>query len=287
MSEVANKEISLIEFANWDVKTARLFKYYLLDYENTPSSKLLLTSMIKFEEMYKPLKRGPYHFEMFDVLDDVNEERAAKQAEIYLYRKDLVKIRGERGNKSLALTTRAHKIFYQEYPLAELRSKKWDGFWTIVAYDLPNIKRGDRDYLRRKLKDLGFGCPQESLYICPLPLADALRQLVEGERLEEYVWVLRAETVLGLPNKEVAKRAWNLGELNDLYSKLLESLPKIKKSGNKGLLKEWQNYFLALDLGDPYLPFKLLPDDWQGERCREEFSKLGLFGLLKSIFGAF
>lgn len=279
--------MSLVEFANWDVKTAQLFKCYLLDYENTPSSKLLLTSMIKFEEMYKPLKRGPFHFELFDVLEDVNEERAAKQAGIYLYRKDLIKVRGERGNKSLALTTRAHKIFYQEYPLAELRSKKWDGFWTIVAYDLPNIKRGDRDYLRRKLKDLGFGCPQESLYICPLPLAGALRQLVEGERLEEYVWVLRAETVLGLANKEVAGRAWNLGELNDLYSKLLESLPKIKKSGNKGLLGEWQKHYLALDFGDPYLPFELLPDDWQGERCRKEFSKLGLFGLLKSIFGAF
>jgi len=276
--------MGLVEFANWDVKTAILFKHRLLDYENTPSSKLLLSSMIKFEDMYRPLKRGPFHFEMFDVLDDVNGERAAKQAGIYLYRKDLIKVKGERGNKSLALTTRAHKIFYKEYPLAQLRVQKWDGFWTIVAYDLPNTKRGDRDYLRKKLRDLGFGMPQESLYICPLPLADALRQLVEGEQLEGYVWVLRAETVLGLSNEEVAKRAWNLGQLNDLYARLLEILPKVKKSGNRDLLAQWQKYFLALDFSDPYLPDELLPHDWQGQRCKREFSKLGVFGLLKSIF---
>ena len=280
-----SKNESLANFADWDVKTIQLFKYLILSWENTPSSKLFLTSMIKFTEMYRPLKRGPFHFELFDVLDDVNEERAAKQASAYLYRKDLVKIKGERGNKSLVLTTRAHKIFYGEYPLAELRSQKWDGFWTLVAYDLPNIKRGDRDYLRRKLKDLGFGCPQESLYICPLPLASALRELVEGEGMEDFVWVLRAETVLGLPNKEVAKRAWNLDELNGLYIKLLEALPGVGKSGKKNLLEEWQKYYLALDFNDPYLPFELLPDDWQGEVCKKEFSKLGAFGLLKSIFG--
>lgn len=274
----------MVEFAGWDVKTIQLFKDYLLRFENTPSSKSLLFSMIKFSDMYRPLKPNIFHFDLFDMRDERNEERAAKRARIYLNKKDLVKVVGKKGDKSLVLTTRAHRIFYEEYPLARLRKEKWDSFWTIAAYDLPNLKRNDRDYLRKKLKDLGFGCPQESLYICPLPLAQALRQLIEGEELGEYVWVLRAETVLGLENKEVAKRAWNLLELNDLYFKLLEILPLVKKSRNKGMLLEWQRHFLSLDLADPYLPFELLPDDWQGEKCRKEFSKLGVWGLLKSIF---
>ncbi len=275
---------SLVQFAAWDEKTSKLFGNYLLSYESTPSSKLLLSSMIKFEAMYRPLKPGPFHVDLFNVIDGLNEERSARRARIYLNKKDLVKVSGKGGGKSLVLTTRAHKVFYEDYPLAALRKYKWDGFWTIVTYDLPNLKRNDRDYFRRKLKGLGFGCPQESLYVCPLPLSKPLRDLVEGERLGDFVWVLRAETVMGLENGEVAARSWNLAEFNDLYAKLLAVLPLVKKSRNKELLLQWQRYFLSLDLADPYLPGELLPADWQGEECRKAFSRLGFFGLLRSIF---
>lgn len=277
--------MTLLELAGWDIKTARKFKGLLEDYAQTPSAKALLASMIKFEEMYQPLYRGVFRPDPFGVIEGENEYRTAKRAEVYLRQKDLVKVTGGAGGKRLILTTRAHRVFYEEYPLAKLRKQKWNSLWTLITYDLPNRLRNRRDFLRKKLKGLGFGCPQESLYVSPLPLAAPLKELVVGENLADYVWVTAARRVLGLDNREVAERAWHLGEINDLYGQLLEVLPRVKKAGHKQLLTEWQRYFLAVDLADPYLPRELLPEDWVGERCRRQFSRLGLWGLLKSLFG--
>lgn len=275
----------LVELAGWGIKTARKFKKLLEDYEQTPSSKVLLASMIKFEEMYQPLYRGVFRPDPFGEIRGENEYRAAKRAGVSLRQKDLVRVTGGGSGKRLILTTRAHRIFYREYPLAKLRKQKWDGLWTLVTYDLPNRLRNRRNFLRKKLKELGFGCPQESLYVSPLPLARPLKDLVDGENLADYVWVTVARRVLGLDNREVAQRAWKLGEINDLYGQLLRVLPRVKKVGDKQLLAEWQKYFLAVDLADPYLPRELLPENWVGERCRRQFSRLGLWGLLKSLFG--
>lgn len=275
----------LAELAEWDIKTIRKFKGLLEEYNRTPSSKILLASMIKFEDMYQPLNQGGFRLDTFGTIAGENEYRAVKRAEISLRQKDLVRVTGGAGGKRLVLTTRAHRVFYEDYPLAELRRWKWHGLWTLVTYDLPNRLRNRRNFLRKKLKELGFGCPQESLYVSPLPLAAPLRELVDGENLADYVWVTTARRVLGLDNREVAQRAWHLGEINDLYGQLLKVLPRVKRVGDKQLRAEWQKYFLAVDLADPYLPLELLPEDWVGERCRRQFSRLGLWGLLKSLFG--
>jgi len=274
----------LHEFAKWDVKTIQQFQRLLLNYEQTPRSKALTQSMIKFEGMYKPLTKNPFSVDLFGTLDGINEEREGRRMKAYMYSKDLIKSVDESGGKKLVLTTRAHKIFYRDYPLAYLRSQKWDGTWTIVVYDFPEQLRGTRNYLREKLKSLGFGIPQESIMVSPLPLSQPIKELVDGENVENYAWVLNAKRVLGLSNAEVAAQAWSLDLFNDLYTKLVEILPQVKKSRKRGLLEDWRKCFLSVDSADPYLPFELLPKNWQGENCKKEFAKLGLRGLLKSIF---
>ncbi len=128
--------------------------------------------------------------------------------------------------------------------------------------------------------------PQESLLVCPLPLETAIEDLVEGEKLSDCVWVLKAERVLGLENVEVAKRAWNLEKINGLYGKLLEVWPRVKVSKSKGLKSDWERLYLSVDLVDPYLPFELLPEDWLGEKCRKQFYGSGFLNSLRNIFDA-
>lgn len=279
------REYKLWQLDEWDAKTIKTFSELILSYQATPSTKRLVNSMIKFEEMYNPLVPGPFHVDIFNLIDGQNEYRKGLRTKIYLHKKDLIKTVDEKGGKKLVLTTRGHKIFYQEYPLAKLRSKKWDGFWTIINYDFPNLQKTDRDYFRRKLKGLGFGSPQESVYVSPLPLSEALNELVEGERFENFVWVVRAERVLGLNNREVAKKSWNLQNLNDLYKNLLNVLPRVKKINDVKLTQDWRLHFLAVDNNDPYLPRELLPEDYKADACKKAFARLGLPGLLKTIFG--
>lgn len=273
----------LIQLADWKPKEVRLLNKYALDYERTPDYKKTLSAMIKFENMYLPVKKPSYYIEKDDYRKAINQERAYKRYLVYLNKKDLVKTVDKKGQKHLLVTSRGHKIFYEEYPLARLRVKKWDRNWTIVFYDIPEKIAHVRKSFRSKLINLGFGSPQISILVSPLPLSQATNELVKGEKLSGMVWVVRAKGVLGMKNREVAQKAWPLEELDCLYRLLLEILPKVRKRKNQELTDAWRHYFLSVNSFDPYLPFELLPKGWCGERCRRKFVRLGMDGLFMSI----
>ena len=149
-------------------------------------------------------------------------------------------------------------------------------------YDFPEKIRSKRDFIRRRLTDLGFGQAQLSILVSPLSLEEEIKKLIEGEALEEFVWVLRAEKILGLDDREIARRSWPLEEINMLYGKLLESLGKAKQS--RGLMDQWRSYFLAVNTADPYLPHELLPEDWRGHDCEKEFLKTDFLALVRALF---
>lgn len=271
-------------FLNWDSRTANRFRRLLIDYQSIPASNKLLSTMIKFETMYRPLTNGPFRIDPFNSLRGENEYREIKRAQLYLAKKDLIKIVDRSGGKKLILTSRAQRVFYQELPLAKLRNTPWNGRWTIVMYDFPERLRGRRNDFRRRLIDLGFGSPQESVLVTPLAIEQAIKELVDGEEIANLVWILTAKRVLGMDNREVAAKAWNLSEINTDYTNLLSTLPAIKRSPDHQLKKKWGEYFLALDAVDPYLPKELLPADWTGERCHKEFIHLKPKTLVNIIF---
>jgi len=215
-----------------------LFDRYRANYETLPSYKKVLSSMIKFREMYQPIRRGGLYIDFSGYLAAVNEERRWKRAQIYLNKRDLIQTFDEIHGKRIVVTSRGHKIFYQDYPLARLRQKRWDGVWTVVMYDFPERERARRRRIRRRLIDLGFGCPQISILVSPLPVEEPIQKLLEGERIADRVWTLRAKRILGMDNRQVVRRAWPIiDELSQLYEELQRVLPSIK--GNDELLTQW------------------------------------------------
>ena len=260
----------------------KIFDKYLLAYNALPSHKKVLSSMIKFKDMYQPLSKRPGYPTPFIDLKGINAERRLQRAQILLNKRDLIATHDDIRGKRLVITSRGHKIFYKDYPLAKLRENPWDGVWTVAMYDFPERERVARNAIRRRLMAFGFGSPQISILISPLPIEEPIQKLLEGEDVAEQVWTLRAERILGMENREVARKAWPIiDELNLLYGELLEGLPKVKK--NKKLKEQWREYFLAVNSADPYLPFELLPENWKGKLCEEEFVKLGPVGFLKIL----
>ncbi|MFV1917405.1 MAG: PaaX family transcriptional regulator C-terminal domain-containing protein [Patescibacteria group bacterium] len=283
--EFNEEEKSLLKLTNWSPKTVDTLRNYLLAYDTIPDYKKVLRSMIKADQMYEPLTRSSLYPDILGDLKNINMYRKAQRAQVYMNKKDIIETVDLGVGKRLVLTSKGHKIFYKDYPLSILRKKKWDGIWTVVMYDFPEKIKARRQIFRHRLIRYGFGSPQISILISPLPLGRPVRELVKGEKLKEYVWVQRSEGVLGLKDEEIAKVAWPLTELNDLYTKLFEALPKIKKSINKKTaLKGWGKFYLAVDSKDPYLPFELLPSAWMGEKCRKEFSKFSIARIISSIF---
>ncbi|MCG2686021.1 hypothetical protein L6258_01465 [Candidatus Parcubacteria bacterium] len=273
---------SLAGVAGWGIKTINLFEKYRHNHEQLSSYKKVLGTMIKFKEMYRPLYRGGKRVDLTGRLEEINEYRRLRRAEIYLNKRDLINTFDTAKGRRIVVTSRGRKIFYKDCPLARLRKKKWNGIWTVVMYDFPEKIRGKRDFFRRKLVGLGFGRAQISILVSPLPLEEEIRKLVEGEGLEDFIWVARAKKIVGTSDQEIARKAWPLEEIDILYGKLLESLNKAKQSEH--LMDQWRSYFLAVNTSDPYLPGELLPPDWRGWACEKEFLKTDFLALARALF---
>jgi DNA-binding transcriptional regulator PaaX len=266
-----------------EYKHKEKFESLLCKYQQTPRSKKLTRSLIKFESMY----RGPRgYFRVYNSFfgDPLGLAREAqiKRTQVYNTKKGLIKTIKGRHGKSLVLTSKGRKVFFKEYPLAKLRQRPWDGNWTLVSYDIPSNKKSHyvRDKLRRNLREFGFGRLHQSLMVSPLPLEEPIREFIVGERLEDHVVVLTSKRILGLKNREIAKIAYNLDELGLLYNDLNQNFANAQKE--KTSLRQWRAYFLATDNSDPQLPKELLPKDWPGFRCREKFESS--FNLIEKLF---
>ncbi|MBU3965538.1 CRISPR-associated endonuclease Cas2 [Patescibacteria group bacterium] len=69
----------------------------------------------------------------------------------------------------LELTQKGHKRILR-YQFEDMKIKiphKWDGFWRMVSFDIPNNKKQAREALREKLIKLGFYKFQESVFVHP------------------------------------------------------------------------------------------------------------------------
>src|SRR3989344_1326066 len=94
----------------------------------------------------------------------------------------------EKNNQSFFHLTPKGKLQIMKYlHLEMLKTKKWDGHWRIVIFDLPESLKKWREYLRNELKsNLGFYPLQESVYITPHPVTGELDQLLKEWNLRKY-----------------------------------------------------------------------------------------------------
>jgi CRISPR-associated endonuclease Cas2 len=70
------------------------------------------------------------------------------------------------------------------------KEKKWNGKWFLVFFDVPEIQRNKRDYLRKFLHKIGFYCFQKSVYIFPYECEKEIaliKKIIEGARYMKYI----------------------------------------------------------------------------------------------------
>ncbi|MEK7070678.1 MAG: CRISPR-associated endonuclease Cas2 [Patescibacteria group bacterium] len=68
--------------------------------------------------------------------------------------------------------------------------KKWSGKWYLVFFDVPEIQRNKRNYLRRFLTSIGFYPYQKSVYLFPYECEKEIKlikQIVESSKYMSYV----------------------------------------------------------------------------------------------------
>ena len=100
-----------------------------------------------------------------------------------------------------ALTKKGNdKLYFQLLHNLKIdKSKKWDGKWRIVIFDIPNKYNRARDFLRDKLRDLQFVQMQKSVYMCPWECFKEIDILRKAFRVQKYVSLITAVDIENVP----------------------------------------------------------------------------------------
>lgn len=169
--------------------------------------------------------------------------------------------------KDFKLTRQGEKRLKQILP-SYRKPPKWDKKWYLVIFDIPEKLRWKRDVLREKLKTLGLGQLQQSVWLSPYNYLYNIQQIVKRYHLEPYV-ILSVTDKLGQEESQfLAQKVWRLEEINQEYKDFIAEYSSLKKKK----IKENQRFglkiaFLAILRRDPQLPCELLPESWQASKA--------------------
>jgi hypothetical protein len=117
----------------------------------------------------------------------------------YLNRKRLVSITEKEGQQILTLSEDGKKRVFR-FNLDQIAVKKprrWDGYWRIIIFDIPERKKQGREALRSKLKQLGFHPLQKSCFIHPFDCKSEIDFISEIFEVSPYVNFIVAKEIEG------------------------------------------------------------------------------------------
>lgn len=181
--------------------------------------------------------------------------------------------------KDMKLTSEGKERLKNVLPTL-LVKRKWDGNWYLVIFDIPETLHRKRDILREKLKGLGFGQLQQSVWISPLNYLNLLEKIVFDLQLGFYV-IFSQTNKLGRENsQELAERIWKLKKLNMSYQKFISDWEGTKDKTEKTFL---QMRYLQILAKDPQLPKELLSTEWIGERANRLIKNVKIYNLIKKL----
>ena len=86
--------------------------------------------------------------------------------------------------------TKNGKSYVRKFDLDNLdilKPAKWDKKWRLVIFDIPEDKKKERDFLAKKLKEVGFCAIQDSVFIFPYDCEEEVDFLKEVCEVGKYV----------------------------------------------------------------------------------------------------
>lgn len=156
-------------------------------------------------------------------------------------------------------------------------SAKWDGRWTLLALLPTSAARRER--VRAEMSLHGFGQIQPGLWVHPTWGAQDAAAELDALGIGNDVVVLRAQSIAGVSDTDLARAAWNLAELEKRYMRFLDRFHPIARAASRAtslpgeralvvrilLIHEYRR----IHLRDPLLPASMLPPDWAGRLAHE------------------
>lgn len=124
-----------------------------------------------------------------------------------LERQNLVSWSEKNDELTLNLTEEGNKKVLK-YKIDDLRiekPRKWDGWWRVIVFDIPEDEKIAREIFRNKLKEMDFYSLQKSVFVCPYECKDEIDFLRHTLEITPYVHIITAKEITGL---EYSKRTF-------------------------------------------------------------------------------
>lgn len=156
----------------------------------------------------------------------------------------------------------------------------WDGFWTLVAFSLPQEQGTRRRALRGQLRWLGYAPLYDGLWVAPhAPSARVAAELAAVTLGAMTVFRARHVDVGAVAGRDPIE-AWDIAAIARQYEAFLgrwePELPGIRSGRIAGAeavhaRTEVMDTYRRFPVLDPLLPARLLPPGWLRGRARETF----------------
>ena len=115
-----------------------------------------------------------------------------------------------RENKEFIEITNKGKRRLLQYDYEDIKidiPQKWDKFWRIVIFDIPEERRRSRNALVLKLKELGFIMMQKSIFVYPYKCKDEIDFIGEHLFIRKYINYILAKKI---ENEKKFKKVFNI-----------------------------------------------------------------------------
>jgi phenylacetic acid degradation operon negative regulatory protein len=150
-----------------------------------------------------------------------------------------------------------------------LGSPRDDGTtWTVLWHQIPEDRRLERSRLARRLRFLGFGSVQDSVWVSPHDHSEEVVELVEELDVSAFATLFQARigAAAGLPS--LVARAWDLSGLVDRYESFVAEFSPYLRVRARAQLTDDEAFLVRTRLVhlfrgfpplDPELPDELAP----------------------------
>jgi phenylacetic acid degradation operon negative regulatory protein len=215
-------------------------------------------------------------------------ESSVRGATLRMVQQDLFQVR-KVGNKSYYSLTDKGKRRMEDgvRRVYTVKNHRWDGYWRILTYSMPEEMRDVRNQFRKELSWTGFGMISNSTWVSPNALEQQTLEMIKNYRLEEYTMLFRSSSVVSHDDQYVINRGWNLKEIADEYDLFIQTYREKFDHFQKliwdealtdrdcfiertRIVHEYRKFLFL----DPMFPIELLPKDWSGLMARDLFRNI-------------
>jgi phenylacetic acid degradation operon negative regulatory protein len=155
------------------------------------------------------------------------------------------------------------------------------GPWTVLWHQIPEDRRLERTRLGRRLRFLGFGSAQDSVWVAPHDHSAEVVELLGDLGVAEFATVFVASVREGPGWPALVERAWDLSDLEQRYEAFYSEFSRyLDPEASPGDREAFQvrtrmtHVFRAFAQLDPELPDELAPLSDARRRAADVFETL-------------